>query len=403
MPKRVFYICSGRSFRSDRLGRKMKDLVKCWRELGYEVEHVCGGDLYPASVSLEDEIKSTTQYYQKWYRRTPLMGPLVNSYSELRCIRHNRMMLDKLTSLLEQRRPDVVWERSSRLATAGLKVAQERGIPYVHEWIDNVVSYSISLFHHKAVRAEKRKNQEADYIVVVSNKIKETLVQEGINRDKILVAFNAVNPEEFQVDHTKRREYRYKLGIKENEILVGYLGSYAFYHDTARLVLAADILRKRQEAAVKILMVGTGKEYKDTRRLVEERGLLGSMIMMEPWVPKEAVPKVLSGMDIAVLPGSTDIICPIKVQEYMALELATVVPDYSCNREVVTDGQTGMFFEPKGEESLAAKLLLLARDHGLRASLGRNAREEVLRRFTWEQTWGKALTEVMRRINSKAR
>jgi len=96
-----------------------------------------------------------------------------------------------------------------------------------------------------------------------------------------------------------------------------------------------------------------------------------------------------------VLPGSIELICPIKVQEYMAMELATVVPDYPCNREVIREGQTGMFFEPGNEESLADKLSMLARDNTLRATLGKQARQEVLRRFTWKKTWGKALSEII--------
>lgn len=398
MAGRILYVCSARSFRSYRLRRKMKDMVKCWRKLGYEVEHFCGGDLYESSNTLEDDAKATAQYYQKWFRKVPFISPFVQSCSERRDIHHDSLMLDKLVSLTNQQKPDIIWERNSRLGTAALTVARKIGVPYVLEWIDNITSYSISWYHRKAVNIERRKNQEADYIVVISEKLREDLAQEGVDKNKILVAYNAVNPEEFQADHTGRQEYRQQIGIREDEVLVGYLGSYAFYHDMVRLVLAADILRKRKEAEIKILMVGAGKQYKKARQLAKQRNLLGSMIMMKPWVPAEMVPKVLSALDIAVLPGCPDNMCPIKVQEYMAMELATLVPDYPGNREVITEGQTGMLFEPKNEQSLAEKLSLLAKDSKTRADLGKQARQEVLRRFTWEQTWGKILQEIMRRI-----
>jgi glycosyltransferase involved in cell wall biosynthesis len=239
---------------------------------------------------------------------------------------------------------------------------------------------------------------------VVSEKLKDDLAQEGVSHDKILVAYNAVGPQEFRNNLAARQEHRAELGIGTNEVLIGYLGSYAFYHDMIRLVLVADILKYHKELSIKILMVGTGKQYEETRRLAERQNLLNTMIIMKPWVPKEMVPRILSALDVAVLPGCTGgIICPIKVQEYMAMGLATVIPDYSCNREVITERQTGMLFEPKNEQSLADKLLLLLKDGKLRAVLGKNAREEVFRHFTWERTWGKALQEIMRRINSKAR
>jgi glycosyltransferase involved in cell wall biosynthesis len=69
---------------------------------------------------------------------------------------------------------------------------------------------------------------------------------------------------------------------------------------------------------------------------------------------------------------------------------------------VITEGQTGLLFEPKNEQSLADKLSLLAKDTKTRVTLGKNARQEVLRRFTWEKTWGKTLQEIMHRINSSA-
>ncbi len=377
-------------------------MVKCWQELGYEVEHVCGGDLYHCSNMPEDDIEAEAQFYQKWYRKVPFMSPFVQSCSERRDIRHDSLMLDKLVFLTNQQRPDVIWERSNRLCSAGLTIAREIGIPYVLEWKDNLIPYSISLHHRRAVNLEKRKNQEADYIVAESNKIREDLAREGVEKDKIIVAHNAVNPEEFQVDHAGRQEYRSRLRIREGEVLIGYLGSYAFYHDMKRLVLAAEILRQRKISTVKILMVGTGKQYPETLKLSQKLGLLNEMIIMKPRVEPDVVPQILSALDVAVLPGCTDIICPIKVQEYMAMELATVVPDYPCNREVITEGQTGLLFEPKNEQSLADKLSLLAKDTKTRADLGREARQEVLRRFTWEKTWGKALQEIMHRINSSA-
>jgi glycosyltransferase involved in cell wall biosynthesis len=309
-------------------------------------------------------------------------------------------MIDYVNSMVESCRPDIIWQRSYRLHSAGLLASERFGIPYIHEWKDHLIPYSISLYHRRAINLEKCKNCEAKYIVVESERLKEDLKREGVKKDKILVAHNAVHPEEFNIDVKKSQEYRREIGVGDDEVLVGYLGSYAFYHDAARLVMAADILRRYKDITIKVIMVGVGKEYTEAYQLAKEKNLLDSMVIMRPAVPAETVPKVLSALDIAVLPGCTDIICPVKVQEYMAMELATVVPDYACNREVITDGQTGMLFEPKNERSLAEKLSLLAKDHKMRDTLGKNAREEVIKRFTWEKTWGKALEDIMRCITT---
>ena len=397
MVKKILYICGARCFRSDMPGRKIADMLDCWRTMGYTVELFSGSDLlegvYPHVASAD------TKYVRRWYRKMPLLSPFYQSVSEKLDIEHDLKIEAKLKDIVSRSRPDIIWERASRLSWAPLRVARRMSIFYVHEWIDNLIPYSLSLYHHKAVRIERYKNRESDFIVVVSSKIKEDLVKEGVEPAKILVTHNAVNPDEFKTDCDIGQKYRSELGIGKDEVLIGYLGSYAFYHDSTRLILAADILRRRN-AKVKILMVGVGKDYKKCHKLAAKLGLLDSMIIMKPKVPKEVVPKVLSALSVAVLPGSTDIICPIKVQEYMAMELPSVIPDYPANREVVTDGQTGVFFEPHNEESLAEKLLYLAENPELRNMIGRNSRQEVFERFTWKKTWGKALEEIMCRINT---
>lgn len=142
-------------------------------------------------------------------------------------------------------------------------------------------------------------------------------------------------------------------------------------------------------------MVGQGQEYPKARRIALQRGLLDTILIMKPIVPADKVPSILAALDIAVLPGSTDIICPIKIQEYMASELPTLAPDYSCNREVVDDGKNGMLFTPKNERALAEKISILANDDELRSRLGKEARQEVQRRFTWGKTWGAALECIL--------
>ena len=146
-------------------------------------------------------------------------------------------------------------------------------------------------------------------------------------------------------------------------------------------------------------MVGSGKEYRNSLELAEEECLLGTILTMLPAVEKEEVPGLLAALDVAVLPGSTDIICPIKVQEYMACGLPAVVPDYVCNREVIDDGRTGLLFRPGDECDLAEKISELASDPVQREVVGFQARQEVHKRFTWESTWGAVLSGVIGKVS----
>jgi glycosyltransferase involved in cell wall biosynthesis len=395
--KRILYLCGGRSFCSGDPSRKLAEVADCWQRAGHDVKHVCGGDAYVNGVP-GGEAYGSQETYARWYRRVPGMTPLVTSVSEWRDIRHDRWMFEHLGAICSRWCPDVIWGRSCRLHCAGLTFARRIGVPYVLEWKDHLIDYRFSLFRGRALRMEARKNREAAYIVVESHVLRDQLGREGVDAGKIIVAHNAVQADQFSRDKRKRAKVRNELGVDNDTVLVGYLGSYAFYHDTARLVLAANIIRKGSPAGkTRILMVGAGKEYARSRQLAEDLELLDSVLIMKPGVPKEEVPGVLGALDIAVLPGSTDIICPIKVQEYMACELPSVVPDYACNREVIDDGRTGALFTPKDATALAGEIVALAQSRGLREAMGRRAREEVIRRFSWQATWSAALETVLER------
>jgi glycosyltransferase involved in cell wall biosynthesis len=361
--------------------------------MGFSVTHVCGGDVAgPSSLAGE---YGTPKLYSHWYRSVQLLDFFVKSVSEYRDLKHDMRMARQLEKLAEKESYDLVWERSSRLHCAGLKIAEQANLPYVLEWKDNLVNYPLSLFRQYALKMEARKNQSADFIVVESDVLRKNLGKQGVSEGKILVAHNAVDSLQFMPNDSLRKEIRDSLNVADDDLLIGYMGSYAFYHDAARLVMAARLLNEQGAAKLKFLMVGNGKEYQTARRMAEEGGILNTMLAMHDAVKPDQVPAILSALDVAVLPGSTDIICPIKVQEYMSCGLPTLVPDYPCNREVLRDGVTGMFFEPKNEESLARKIRLLADDLPMRIRLGRDARDEAQNRFSWDKTWGKAMTDIL--------
>ena len=140
-------------------------------------------------------------------------------------------------------------------------------------------------------------------------------------------------------------------------------------------------------------MVGTGKEYDQVRSLAEQYQVNNRNLFFLPRVPKEQVPELLVAFDIALLPGSTDIICPIKVQEYMAMGLATLAPDYACNREIINDGIDGLLFEPSNVNDLVSKIELL-KENSLRQKLGTQARQHMADNFSWSKTWVQALDHI---------
>lgn len=394
--KNIIYNISGRSFHNHTLGRKISEVIKSWESDKYNLNVICGGDIN----NLDTQEQKTSSYgasefHQQSFRKNKLLTPLIHTMSELKDILHDRKLYVELCKKYNEKEMTLVWERSSRLHYAGYRYAKKRGIPFVLEWKDHLIDYRFSFFKPYAQWMERFKNNKADFIVVESKVLKDELVKQGVLEGKILVAYNAVNPDEFKPSKEKRKNYRSSLGLHEDDILVGYLGSYAFYHDTKRLILAAQIIKEKGLTNIKFLLVGNGKEYQQCYDLAQKLGLIDNTIIFKDGVPKEQVPEVLTSIDISILPGSTDIICPIKVFEYMAAETVAVVPDYACNREVVSDFEDGVLFEPHNEKDLAQKIISLSQNPKQLKTIGLNARKVVIEKYTWGNTWGKVMTTII--------
>lgn len=396
MDKKIIYLISPRSASSSNPGRKISEIISVWSK-SLKVSPVFGGDLkLGVGKDTNNHSFGNAKVYDNKYRDTFLW----NSLSELKDIFHNLITFSYLKKNYDDN-VTLVWERSSRLHSAGLMYAKNKNIPYVLEWKDNLIPYKYSLFKWYAKYIEKIKVKDSDFIVVESNVLKEMLVKKyDLNKDKIYISLNAVNSDEF-INSSKLSS----IGSFKNEfsipkkIIVSYLGSFAFYHNSTLLVEASKILSKINPE-IGILMVGDGKHKNECEKLAKHYELINNTIVFLPPVAKDKVPNILNSSDICVLPGSTDIICPIKIMEYMASGRATLVPNYSCNEEVIKDRETGLLFEPNNSKELASKIQILAQDDNLRSTLGLNAQLYAEKYLSWEQTWDKTLKNILNEIRN---
>lgn len=391
--KNIIYIVSPRSACSHSPGRKISSIIDFWRKL-CDVETFFGGDITKRIDQGASSYGNVATHNQS-FRRSSFLSPFVHSYSELKDILHNLKSYFFIKSKYSGREVDLIWERSSRFHCAGLMYAGHREVPYILEWKDNLVNYRFSLLKPLALWLEAYKCKNANAIVVESEVLRGQLANQGVEKSKIIVAHNACDADQFCRDLDKGQAWRDENGIDSDTILISYLGSYAFYHNPMLLVEAVSkLVGAHPELNFKCVMVGNGMHYQECRTLAAKNDSLTSVLTFIQPVPADMVPNILSATDIAVLPGSTDIIAPIKILEYMASGAATVVPDYACNRELISDTKSGLLFTPDDSFDLKFKLKGLIEDAVYRESLGKAGVETVAARFSWSETWGAALNKA---------
>ena len=302
--------------------------------------------------------------------------------------------------------PAFIYQRSGLELYAGAKLALENKLPLILEYNGSEIwcqknwgSGSIKDLD-LAERIEKLTFEVADLIVCVSTPLKEQLVEQGIDADKIIVNPNGVEPEVYypEIDGSEIRD---KYGINKNDVVVGFIGTFGAWHGAELLAQAyANYVRKNKEAKIHLLMIGDGGKMPEVKKAVET--VDPGKFTLTGMVPQKEGPKYLAACDILVnstIPnkdGTPFFGSPTKMFEYMAMGRATIASDMDQMSEVLEHDKTALMVEPGNVDAIEAAIDRLVKDETLRKTLGDNARTKAIEEYTWEKHVQKIISHLYR-------
>jgi glycosyltransferase involved in cell wall biosynthesis len=282
---------------------------------------------------------------------------------------------------------ELLYERYALNGTAGLALAADLGIPHVLEvnapLVDEELAHRGLASDASARTLERTIVTRAARIVAVSEELKRWLVGLGVEKGRITVLANAVDPRRFERQAGKREDVRRRLGVDGRPVVV-FVGTLKPWHDPGILVRALGVLRERN-VAPQLLLVGDGPERERLEALARAEGL-SSMLTFTGSVAQEQVPAYLAAADVAVAtyhPDTGRYFSPLKLFEYLAAGLPVVAAELGEIPHCVRRGETGLLYPPGDAEALADALGTLIADREHAVALGRNGREHVLRHHTW--------------------
>lgn len=330
------------------------------------------------------------------HRFTIVPPETVGSTRALFDIHNNLVFTRAAVPLIEHAVPDFIYQRYARFSWAGVVAAARIRRPLFLEyngsevWVgrhwDRVGSLEL------LERYEQLNLRAAARIFVVSDVERQNLETRGVPGEKIVVNPNGVDAELFRPG-IGRAEVRRELGIADDEVVAGFVGTFGPWHGVIQLAEA--IKRVTQsvpdvpaKVPLRFLLVGSGSLHGEVERLLQAETASGRVILTGT-VPHERVPALLDACDILVSPhipladGSDFFGSPTKIFEYMAMGKGIVASRLEQIGEVLATHETGLLVEPGNVPDLAHAIITLAESRDLRERLGARAREVAIQSHTW--------------------
>jgi len=218
----------------------------------------------------------------------------------------------------------------------------------------------------------------SNHFAVVSEAVRDAHLRFGRPSEDFTVLQNGVDVEVFRPDvpcHALARSL-------EGRIVVGFVGSFQRFHRIDEfLALLPDF--RREHPSVVFVFVGSGVGWSKAASMAQDPAY-ASQVVFTGVIPHAEVPSAIACFDVGIIPFTAYSCSPLKMYEYMAMGKATVAPAYPPIAAVIDDGRDGLLFPPDDMQAMRAAIVRLVEDAELRESMGRRARDKMVRQFTWK-------------------
>jgi glycosyltransferase involved in cell wall biosynthesis len=313
--------------------------------------------------------------------------------------------------------PSFIYQRMSIGNFTGVKLSRKFGLPLIIEYNGSEVwvarNWGRPLRHEReASAAEEACLRHAHLIVTISDVLADELIARGVERERIVVYPNCIDPAMFDpaaFSPEEVAELRRSVGLEPRHTVATFVGTFGQWHGADVLARTiASMVRTHKELfnmGLRFLLVGDGAKMPEVRQILSPSEV-SPYVTLTGLVPQHEAPRYLAASDLVLAPhvanadGSKFFGSPTKLFEYLAMARGIVASDLDQLGQVLrpavlvngkgevdaTDAERALaVLVPPGDVSaLSEGIALLVRDLDLRRTLGENARSVALSRYTWK-------------------
>tara|TARA_B110000305_G_scaffold83628_1_gene94123 strand:+ start:283 stop:1452 length:1170 start_codon:yes stop_codon:yes gene_type:complete len=290
----------------------------------------------------------------------PEMQRSLNPYKD-------QIALRKIIKIIKEFKPDIVHTHAAKAGALGRRAAYKMGVKQIYHTFHGHVfhSYFGNLKTKAFKEIEKNLAKKSTKIIAISEIQKKELSE--IHRicpaEKIEVIPLGFDLTRFNTDKdSKRKKFRKKWNLKENEIAIGIIGrlvpikNHSFFIDSIKEII------KKSNFPIRAFIVGDGEEKHNLINYVRNINLDYSLdtspatFHFTSWIKE--IDEVNSGMDIICLTSLNEG-TPVSLIEAQANGKPIVSTKTGGIKNIVLENKTALLSENNDLQSFSQNLLSL--------------------------------------------
>jgi glycosyltransferase involved in cell wall biosynthesis len=240
--------------------------------------------------------------------------------------------------------------------------------------------YNKTLWRSFVIWQNRVTDRLASALITPSKALKERLVSEGVNPDKIHVVCNGISIPRIDDPAQTAASVQKEFGIPKDIFLVGTAGRMVAIKNLETLIeMAAQLIH--DGLMLNVLLIGDGPRREHLENLARSLGV-SQYIVFSGW--RNDVSRLLQAIDLYVLPSLEEIF-PYSVLEAMASGKPVIAFDTGSLSEVILHGETGFLVTSGDTTAFKNAVAALSLDPIRARQLGQAGKNRVHRFFRAEE------------------
>lgn len=308
------------------------------------------------------------------------------------------LALNRLRGFLREVRPDVLqgWMYHANAVLSTVRPLLAVPVPLVWNIRRGMDDYRERKFSTRMfIHANRMLSSKPERIIYCTQEAREQHEAFGFDPRRGLVLGNGFNTDEFAPNDSTRALTRKRLGVSDDEILIGNVGRNDSCKGRGFLFDAfAELVERVPHARLLVAGRGLSESNEDVRRALVTRRIAARVILVGECSP---ISDLYPAMDI-LCSSSVNEGFPNVIAEGMSAGLACVATDIGNSRELLAG--SGIIVPARSASGLAQGLAqLCAETSEARCKRGRRARERIIARYSLSSVRDEYLALYMRLVS----